>query len=640
VSGEAEGHAQAAGPRDQRAAAHYRPDIDGLRAIAVLAVVAFHLHFKPLSGGYVGVDVFFVISGYLIGAAVLRQMRAGTYSLGGFYVRRLRRLAPALAAMLLAATVAVCAVGLPRATYEFGQSLMATTLFASNFWFLSNTDYFHTAAKYTPLIHTWSLAVEEQFYLLFPLLMLALRRLKPPALLAVLCGLAAASLGLSQVMLAHYHNSSFYLLPTRLWELLLGVIVLEAKVGLFSHRAWREAAAWLGLGAIAVAVLVYLPAWPFPGLLALAPCVGAALVLAAGAGGPTLAGRLLALPPLVFFGLISYSLYLWHWPIIVLLKLGLPADAFGIRMSIGVFVLSTVVAWVSWRLIERPFRNPALSDRMIVTATVLGAVGLFGLGAALALSNGWPQRLSPQARRYAAMSGAYHTNDFRTDVCFIARGYSWAPFRRDLCLARSATRANVLLIGDSHAAHLWSGLAARRPELQVQQVTAAGCKPVLRRRERDGPVCAQMKAFLFDDYLPRRPGERVILAASWSAADEADVGPTLEWLRARGFRVVLVGAVVRYNAPLPSLMAMALQRHDPGLVDRFRATDGAGMDAAFRAIAKAHGADYWSPYATLCPAGRCRITDDRGDPVQYDYGHLTAAGSAIVAQGFPAGAMR
>jgi peptidoglycan/LPS O-acetylase OafA/YrhL len=629
-----------ANPVDQRTSGHYRPDIDGLRSVAVLPVVIYHLGFYTLRGGFVGVDVFFVISGYLIGGIILGQIRNGTYSIANFYVRRIRRLAPALVAVLVATTAAVLLLSMPAATVDYGKSLISSVAFLSNFYFWESINYFGPQAEMKPLVHTWSLAVEEQYYIVFPLLMLGMRRLAPRAIDLTLWALILGSLALSAWLLPTHPSATFYLLPTRLWELLLGVVAVEAPVRLMKSRLVRELASWAGLGLIAAAMVFYSPQTPFPGLAAVAPCLGAALLLMSGAAGTSSISRLLAIRPMVFIGLISYSLYLWHWPVIVLLKQGLPADRLSIAVRLGALVGSIVLAWLTWLLIERPWRNPSVSNRALVAwgAVAGAALALAGLG--LVVTAGLPQRLAPEARRFAAFSDDATRNDFRDGRCFFTPRDSFADFDRGVCLQRSATRPNVLLIGDSLSAHLWSGLKARQPTLNILQATAAGCKPVLTTGTEDAATCTRMKRFILDDYLKGHPVDWVIVSASWEPWEAKDAAAMIDELKRRGYGVVLAGPIVRYKASLPILMALSVQRHDPGLVDRLRRADGAALDAAFREVARAHGAIYWSPYAALCPAGRCRTTDDKGDPIQFDYAHLTAAGSAIVADAFPVGQLK
>lgn len=623
------------GSNDQRQARDYRADIDGLRALAVLPIVAFHLGLRHIGGGYVGVDIFFVISGYLIGGLVLKQVGAGRYSVLEFYFRRIRRIVPALAFSLFATTIAVALISLPAATADYGRSLVSTALFGSNFYFWSTDGYFSAASDAKPLLHTWSLAVEEQFYVLFPLIILALRPFGRQAILAGIAAIAIASLFLSVTMLPSSPAATFYLLPMRLWELLLGVLAVSVPAGRFAKARWREAASWTGLALILGPIFLYQPETPFPGLAAVPPCFGTALLLAAGAGGRSCIARMLSLPPVVFFGLISYSLYLWHWPVIVLMKQQMPLASLSFPLKVVAFALSTALGWLSWRFIERPWRNPAVQKKTVMRATIASGTVLGALGLAFSLSQGFPNRYDPQVLRIAALEGVSASNDFRNGTCFISSAYRFADFDRRACLAFDPGRPDVLLMGDSHAAHLWTGLQRRFPDLHFQQATASGCTAVLNRPIGIASRCDQMMRFLFDSYLPSRAGSWVILAGSWGASDSQGVGQTLDWLRSKNLKVILVGPIVKYDLPLPRLMALAEARHDRGLVERFRDKDGAKLDMLYAQIAAKHGALYMSPYQALCGARSCQTADATGLPLQFDYGHVTAAGSLLVAGQFP-----
>lgn len=309
-----------------QASAHvqYRADIDGLRAIAVMAVVAYHAGIKAAGGGFIGVDIFFVISGYLIGSIVLGEAREGQFSLLRFYERRVRRLLPALV-LVLCATFALAAVySFPAELVQLGRSMLAALFFASNIFFWRHSGYFDAPAETQPLLHTWSLAVEEQFYLFFPLTLVLLVRYAPQYLKVVIVAATALSLLLCIEATADFSKASFFLLPMRAWEFLLGVLI---AIGLFPRLPdplIRNVAAAAGLAMICAAILVFTNETPFPGFSALLPTVGAALVIGSGLSGPTFVKRLLSLRPVVFVGLISYSLYLWHWPVIVFQR----SDAF------------------------------------------------------------------------------------------------------------------------------------------------------------------------------------------------------------------------------------------------------------------------------------------------------------------------
>ena len=359
---------------------HYRPDIDGLRTVAVVPVLLFHAGLG-LSGGFTGVDVFFVISGYLITTLLLGEMDERRFSLLGFYERRARRILPALFTVLIATTVAALLLMTPTDLVSYAKSAASTAGFLANIWFYTQEGYFTEAAELKPLLHTWSLGVEEQYYLLFPPLLwlvLLLGRNRPPAILLALAGLASFALSVQGAIDAP--KAAFYLPHYRVWELLLGSgLALATARGWLARparHAWLAAAAGLaGLAMIAAAALLYGPETRFPGAAALLPCLGAALVIWSGTSPRTPAARLLALPPLVWIGKLSYSLYLWHWPIIAFAVYRKGEDL-AASEGLACLALALVLSALSWRLVEQPFRNRARLSRRAIFASAATATAL------------------------------------------------------------------------------------------------------------------------------------------------------------------------------------------------------------------------------------------------------------------------
>lgn len=366
-----------------------REDIDGLRGVAVLAVVGYHAGLPGFDGGLGGVDVFFVISGFLIAGIIIEAQQAGAFSLTGFWERRIRRIAPALLAMM-AATTALAWLRLPPDDLKaYARSMLAALVSASNLWFWRQEDFFARAEGGNLLLHTWSLGVEEQFYLLLPLVMLAGRRIASGRLRALLALAALASFLLCAWGAWRHPQATFYLPVTRAWELLAGVLLAMSPT-LRPGPTMARIIGPAGLGLIGLAVLFIGRDAPLLGIAALVPCAGAALVIAAGPGG--MAGRLLAIPPLRGVGLISYSLYLWHVPVLAAARLFGLAE--GLATTAAALALSLGLAWLSWRFIERPFRDPAkLSGRAAVIIAAAGATVL--ALTALAILSGQPAAERP-----------------------------------------------------------------------------------------------------------------------------------------------------------------------------------------------------------------------------------------------------
>jgi peptidoglycan/LPS O-acetylase OafA/YrhL len=617
-------------------AAHdkYRPDIDGLRAVAVLPVVFYHLNISLVSGGFVGVDVFFVISGYLITSLISAEMFAGTYSITKFYVRRARRIFPALFFMCAVTALFVFVFCLPSDAKRFSSSLAAATLFASNVYFYATADYFAAAADTQPLLHTWSLAVEEQFYIFFPLILLLVRRHFGRREKQIMLALAVLSLATSIWLVRTDQAGAFYLLHSRAWELLLGALLAIGAVPAIRSRALANVLGLVGLALIVGSVLLYWERMPFPGLAALAPCVGAALVIHAGKDSSLLASRLLSLAPVRFIGLISYSLYLWHWPVDVIARYlafwyGWDPDLK--PHKIVALMLGFALAILSWHFVEKPFRQRPyrLGSTAILSAS---AASMAALVVAAALVYPLSQRfwnMPANAQRVLATLDYRPVNSARS--CFLGpKNNDFRLFNQAGCLALSDTKNNWLLIGDSQAADLWAGLSGVNPEINLLQGTASGCKPLLGGTGE--PRCTDLMDFLFTDFIPKHRFDVILLSARWSPGNIGNLKKTANALKPYADRVVVLGPRVEYKQDLPWLLAASMLKHDPSVVDRFRLGKQQQTDRLFADQLRADGIGYISLYRAICPDEKCRVTDQDGLPLAFDYGHLTASGSSFVAQ--------
>lgn len=427
----------------------YRSDIDGLRALAVGAVVLYHLGLGGLSGGFVGVDIFFVISGYLITRIVFDEMRSGTFSFVSFYERRVRRILPALLVAIFAGYVLSHLISFPADYRTYGASAVAALLSASNVLFWLKTDYFSSDADFQMLLHTWSLGVEEQFYLLLPpALLLAFRwRCVKSALVCAWL----LSLAVSVATTPAHPQAAFYLLHTRAWELLTGSLLAVSFLPPVRHQLAREIIAAAGLAAILVSVFSYTSQTTFPGAAALLPCLGAAAIIHAGAGGATRVSRLLSQPLPAFLGQISYSLYLWHWIVLISVRQYLADVNIGLGAELCCLVASLAAATASWRFVERPFRHRSrVPARAVFAGSGLGAALLATLGLVVYKSNGLTGRF-PEAMQpvFTSFRAALDVRD-PCDARFPADG---------LCrLGAEGAKPHVLLWGDSHAAALFTAL--------------------------------------------------------------------------------------------------------------------------------------------------------------------------------------
>lgn len=488
-----------------------------MRAVAVIAVVLFHFGVPGFTGGFVGVDVFFVISGYLITSIIWNQRQAGRFSFVEFWARRARRILPALFVMI----IAVLAVGwfllAPKDYEELGRSVRYQVLFVSNILFMRQDGYFDVASDLKPMLHTWSLAVEEQFYIIFPLLLTLLSsRLKHWRM--ALFGVLLVSFGLSVWAVSHHPEKAFFLLPMRAWELLAGAMLAVAP-----KHAWRlkpmaaQLLSLLGMGMILLAVFGYNKSTPFPGAAALLPVLGVVLVIFANGHRETVVGQFLSSRLMVGFGLISYSWYLWHWPVFVFSSYASVEEPSALD-SAGLILLTLVLGYLSWKFVETPLRERRLlaGRRPILLAGALGVLVLALAGQTLRWTDGLPWRLSDQALQYA-------------------KGREWRP-ELMACLADDKTPDDKLFChygvekmprqamvwGDSHATALIPVFddGAKAHGVSVILASSPGCIPV-EGLEHDAR-CARFNRRV-EAVLGEQSVSDVVLVARWSLYLYGDV---------------------------------------------------------------------------------------------------------------------
>ncbi|SMX47285.1 acyltransferase family protein [Actibacterium lipolyticum] len=490
----------------------YRPDIDGLRAIAVLVVVFYHYGVPGFSGGYVGVDVFFVISGYLITSLISDEMRAGRFSFRNFYERRIRRIFPALFPVIAFSLIASWSVFALDDYRNLGQSAVAVSVFSSNILFWLEDGYFGPASHLKPLLHTWSLAVEEQFYFVVPLLLLALRRAG-----WVMLGLSLASLVAAQWMLTRDAAAAFYLMPFRFWELGVGCWIALVALPAPRNGIYRAVLAGMGLLAILSASVFYTPNTVFPGLTALLPCLGTGAIIVAGNGAQSAVRRVLSTRPMVGIGKISYSFYLWHWPVFVIAQYWL-VDALSPLQVAVIFALSLLLSALSWRYVEQPFRARTgdgwrIAPMRVFSSAIAASALTIGFGVAAHLTAGFPARLPDNATKFQKIARFEPSrtcpetlkSDSSTDL---------------ICRFGTAANPTVLIWGDSHAIAVLPEFIrqAERSETSAIMMARPGCPPVadIERISSGYYDCPTFNARVAD----RAAGQgitKVVIIARWSA---------------------------------------------------------------------------------------------------------------------------
>ena len=608
----------------------YRADIDGLRAFAVLPVLFYHAGVRGFSGGYVGVDIFFVISGFLITGILARDIEVGRHTVAGFYRRRILRIFPALVVLLVATTAMAWAILLPVESPDYARSLATTALFASNIFFYGATDYFAAGPTAQPLLHTWSLAIEEQWYIAWPLVLALIGRDRRPVMALTAGLIAALSFLFSIWLLPRDPAATFYLLPSRAWELALG-----ATIALIGGRAprgiWGELLALAGLVLILACVKLYTGDTAFPGLAAAPPCLGAALLIWTGQAqhrSPTLTARLLSLLPFRFVGQISYSLYLWHWPVIVLADTGLMLTRTPLVVT-GIIAVSLLLAGLSWGLVERPFRRGAGGWRTphVLAGSALAMVAMLGIAATTPAIEGAGIGFTPGELVIANYLKFDGDGAFRRGSCFKVgpRG----AYDRSCLTATPPARPTVLLVGDSHAAQLWPGLSRYRDRIDVLQATATGCVAKIFPDPRPGTCEEVIDAALVRELARRRP-DALILASRWQWRVLGGLEETLRDPSVRAAHPILVGPLPEYGAALPRLLVWAARRHDPGLPTRALLPEPFEIDRRLKALAAMTGTPYVSLIDMLCRERVCRVLVAAEVPMQFDGSHLTPRASALV----------
>jgi peptidoglycan/LPS O-acetylase OafA/YrhL len=647
----------------QSLAPPYRRDIDGLRAVAVLSVAFYHARLPGFGGGFVGVDVFFVISGFLITQIVAREIERERFSLLGFYERRVRRIFPALFAMQLVTLAVGFWVLLPDDLVQLAKSAVATTFFSANFLFFSESGYFDAPSWTKPLLHTWSLAVEEQFYIVFPALLLLAKRKLGGRYLAPTLATVALSFALCVAGTHNFRDADFYLAPTRAWELGLGCLLALGALPALRAPVLREVAAALGLALIAYAVVSYSDDTKFPGVNTLPPCLGALLLLWAGCDGPSAVGRMLSTGPAVFFGLISYSLYLWHWPLLVYAGYVLARPLRVVEAS-ALLALATAVSAASWRWIERPFRGAAsrVSGRAVFRAAVAVSLATTAAGLAIAVTGGRPGRLDAVGAQLAATRAEKDAMRVWCERSKVGGGRTttWVKSLGD----PNAAQASFIVWGDSHACMLSEAIGelARSHGRRGYLAWGGGCPPLLVDPDAIAPnecteanerVAAALGAdagltdvvmigrwalyFAGHGYgeerirAPLDPIERdgsVPRAYVFSAA----LQHTAVSLAGQGHRVWVFGPVPEVNADVPSVLARARmigRAVDPSptlaeFLERQR-----DVLPALERLRATPGVHVLRPDERLCRDARCDVLRD-GQALYYDHNHLSRAGASQV----------
>jgi peptidoglycan/LPS O-acetylase OafA/YrhL len=632
----------------------YRPEINGLRSFAVLPVIFFHAGFSLFSGGYIGVDVFFVISGFLITTIILEEMRAGRFSIMNFYERRARRILPALFFVMLVSLPFAWALLSPADLHDFAQSLVAIAMFGSNFLFWQESGYFDTAAELKPMLHTWSLAVEEQYYVLFPLLILAAWRFGTKRLVALIAVIAAASLVISEVQVRTHPSTAFFLLPSRAWQLLVGSLAAFLVVYSTGYARFIENNRLVteGLGGIGLIMILWATFWfddhlPFPGVTALVPTMGTALVLLF-SSSRTLVGRLLAFRPLVGVGLISYSAYLWHQPIFAFTRHAVPDDV-PVLLMLGLSLLTLGLAYLSWRFVENPFRaRSVIGRRGIFALSAAGMAAFIGIGVVGHVGRDSVTDIRLRTVASELRSTFRETGELRSERERLIQTFSESA---ETPFSNAPETKKVLILGDSISNDMYAAMMANRERFEGMEVRrmrldercmedlarllALGEPGSMRDRTclnnrnsieqlRDAPLFSQADVLVLNAYWPSNSGRRPHLGVMALA----------ETLAAQGRQVLIVGLVTIKDASSVAYRAMTkgltLEQANAYAYSTLRRSHIDPPNADLRALAeRVENIVYLDKYAVFCnDEGRtCELYDDTMQLLFADTNHVSGTGA-------------
>jgi peptidoglycan/LPS O-acetylase OafA/YrhL len=622
----------------------YRLDIDGLRAVAVLSVILFHLDEALIPGGFVGVDIFFVISGYLITLHILRDMEAGRFSLLEFYRRRVKRIAPAMLVVVAAVLLVSMVILRPEDTDKVGRTTVASLLSMANvyFWLFQDSSYFAQASTEVPLLHLWSLGVEEQFYIFWPLiLMMTYQATRGRHFLGVFSVVAAGSFLLREFLFLAESSFVYYMLPTRAGELMLGALsaYLVTKKGDLVAPVWlTNVAAVSGVVLIATSLAFLSEEVVFPGLYAIPPTLGTAALILAGHYGNSLPVRMMTFRPLVFVGLISYSAYLWHWPLLAFYRY--TGMSINLWTGSALFTLTLLLATASYYWVERPTRRyKGTAVQVIVNQYIIPAGALLALSVAVVATGGY--FLHYNADQYDALQRKTKPANDYDYVCQRSELSDQDLKDGDCVLGKPKNvQPSVLLWGDSNAAHYVGMLGAFAEEagFRFRNLQHSNCPPISSdptdyvpaRRLQSCRRSLERIQSVIDDY------KVIVISSSWTLYEKKsdrffdDVFLTVRDLVERGKKVILVGKVPRVDAydracaeKAVTLTWLQCDYSDNPLSPRI-----AAANSRLKAFAgETTGVDYYDIVDYLCPGGLCTAYDEAGNALYYDPTHLSLPAS-------------
>lgn len=640
-------------PVDQLAAVSvYRPDIDGMRAIAVLSVIAFHINKYLLPGGFVGVDIFFVISGYLISAHIFAAIARGKFSFIDFYFRRVRRIAPAMLVVLFVTVLAAEFLLLPDEARAAAKSSLMSLVSLTNvyFWLFQDRGYFAAASSELPLLHLWSLSVEEQFYLIWPIAAVAMAGFRYKNKLALLIGIIIISTSLAQLSFIGYPAFAYYMLPSRSGELLIGAVLALAVVHGHTARIASRCAltiAWSGLFLVVLSAVFITENMVFPGVMSLPPTIGAALLILAGGMRTNFVSRVLSIAPVRWIGTLSYPAYLWHWPLLAFYRYGYGEP--DLVAGVVVLILTFSLAWLTVRFVERPARRVPLSRYVRgFAAWAACSAGVAVVATAFAYSDrllpdsyNWAYHRQLDAAReqnrsqsqadYICQRKALHASDLDDAKCVLGGGV--APASR------------ILLLGDSNAAHFVGMVSefAQRAQFRFRNLTVGSCPPIFGDVSTFVPSARQKACTDSHKVWKTAVAEAdiLIIGGTWNEYQQTSAKflPMLEAqireFSTAGKTVIILGkipVIVGFDRLCQEKAIRYPLMHCDGGMNQLP-EDVANINAKLRRFAsETPNVRYFDVEAIICPDAKCSVRGITDENLYFDKHHLSVAGSRHVGQ--------
>ncbi len=613
----------------------YRPDIDGLRAYAILSVILFHAGFDVFSGGYIGVDVFFVVSGFLITNNIFNDVVRGSFSFSNFYLRRARRLFPAAFFTFLITFIGASLLFSPEHLARLGKSLIFALLSVSNIFFWSESGYFDTASEFKPLLHTWSLAVEEQFYLVWPLclfFLLKINRTWVAPVFLIVCG--CLSLFYSERWILSDPHGAFFLAPFRIAELAIGSVCVWLVRFQPNNKTLLEPLVLAGLLAIIIPVFTYSEKTPFPGINVLLPALGTALIIYSGKANYI--AKIINNRVAIGIGLISYSLYLAHWPLLVFYQYG-KADPISAVEKLGLIMASFFVATLMYFYVEKPFRtspkNPAWLRPSRFAGLCVGlALTLVIPGGHAWLNDGWKWRIASDIQQL-------------TDNLEDSRSERFLPFNRrcgrsrDECMVFDQDKINIVVFGDSHGVDGYNIMALSYPQANIVLASNPSCPPYIDveyfLESRPNIVgCREHNDFIFSRWTEISQADIIVFSMLQDNQSVSRLNDTIDWLRPRSnARFLVLGTAMIFNKDVPTVISSleSVKQVEAAVMANAR-TALFETDLLFRENFENSDVLFVSKLDQLCPGRQCQIVLDDGELLTYDRHHLSVGAARIVAE--------